>query len=98
MYYDKDGLEIDVDEWTELFSDKQYQIIQQDKIGNNFISTVWLGLNHSWNGGGIKIFETMVFNDSEEIEQDMERYETEAEAIRGHERFLEKYTNREQTE
>ena len=46
------------------------------------VSTVWLGLDHSYDGGPPLIFETMVFGGGLDLE--MERYSTEAEALAGH--------------
>lgn len=50
------------------------------------ISTVWLGLDHSFGGREPLIFETMLFPSN-----DMDRYSTEKEATEGHKRFVKKY-------
>ncbi len=52
------------------------------------ISTVFLGLNHSFEDDGSPLlFETMVFGGKHD--QDMERYSTWDEAERGHKKFIE---------
>ncbi|WP_104150985.1 hypothetical protein [Mycobacterium intracellulare] len=49
------------------------------------VSTVWLGMNHAWDGG-LAIFETMIFGgDYSEYQM---RYATEAEALAGHQRTV----------
>jgi hypothetical protein len=54
------------------------------------VSTVWLGLDHSfWPGHGPLIFETMVFDDRDMPAFDlMDRYGTLAQAERGHRAFV----------
>ena len=49
------------------------------------VSTVFLGLDHSW-GGQPHLFETMVFVNG--VEEGMERYATWDEAEAGHERWV----------
>lgn len=46
------------------------------------VSTVFLGLDHSWGDGEPQIFETMVFGGA--LDQEQERYSTWAEAEAGH--------------
>jgi hypothetical protein len=64
-HYDRKGRLIDVETWAGLFQDKKYQALGQSKTpkGRYLVSTVWLGIDHSWglNGGKPLIFETMVF-------------------------------------
>lgn len=53
-----------------------------------WVSTVWLGLDHSWSGGPPLIFETMIFGGP--LDQDyQQRYSTVEEARAGHERAVE---------
>jgi hypothetical protein len=88
MYFDKFGREItDMLEWARLFNDISYSRIgflellsKEEKIT---ISTVWLGINHSFSRSGLPlIFETMVFGSPLDGEQ--ERYSTLEEAQEGH--------------
>ncbi len=83
MYYDKQGKEITLAEWSQNFSDIDYKIVKKDIIGDYCISTIWLGVDQV-------IFETMIFTKDKDDELDMyqERYTTEEEALAGHERAV----------
>lgn len=86
-YYDPDGNPITSQEWSEMFKDVRLQQVAQDRVTDSegrdvSISTVWLGLDHSFGHGDPLIFETMIFGGSHD--QDMWRYSTRAEAIAGH--------------
>lgn len=63
-------------------------------IGHLWVSTVYLGLDHSFGGGPPLIFETMVFDhsDGETSSTDLycERWSTEAEALAGHNAVVER--------
>lgn len=70
--------------WGHDFKDMSIKIVKQDTLPNGlFISTVWLGLDHSWGSGPPLIFESMVFNNNFN-ELDMRRYSAENEALAGH--------------
>lgn len=95
--YDRQGNPITTAEWGRLVADDDYRRIGLTEIGPYTVSTVWLGLDHSFREGPPVIFETMVFTTSawntdrtEEdhellLEIDAARYHTEQEAITGHE-------------
>lgn len=90
-YYDKAGNPItDVLVWGRLFEDMDYRRIGQDVVimGDEpvNVSTVWLGIEHSWGRGRPVIFETMVFGGP--YDQEQMRYCTEAEAEQGHRRVV----------
>lgn len=92
-YYDKEGNPIGLWEWSCLFEDVSYKRIAGKLIGNFFVSTVWLGLNHNFFSGQTPlIFETMVFNEKEDKYRDFEceRYATLEEALQGHKEMCEK--------
>jgi hypothetical protein len=96
MYFDKTGLPITMRQWAELrelgldpdgkYGEGSYQRVAQDTVGQAWVSTVWLGMDHgfSWGSEHYKpvIFETMIFG-GEHDEATM-RYCTEWEAIKGH--------------
>lgn len=93
-YFDRKGKPIGLMNWAEKFEDNEYTIVKQDYVDRYFVSTVWLGLNHSlcfFKDAPIQIFETMIFlKDPQEDEDDpllsfQERYSTEEDAIKGHE-------------
>ena len=83
-YYDRAGKPISQDEWFARFNDKR--IAKTTIVDGVDVSTVWLGLDHSWGDGPPLIFETMVFGG--EHDQDCWRYSTEEQAKAGHERVV----------
>lgn len=87
-------------EWGQDFEDRSKKIVEQTELPNGkWVSTVWLGLDHQYGDGPPLIFETMVFTEKTDKglggEEDMERYSTEAEAIEGHKRMVEKWSRGE---
>jgi hypothetical protein len=86
-YYDRKGNEISMVRWSMLWRKNTYLIIKQEHVGDYWISTVWLGINHNFmRDGPPLIFETMVFK-GKESDLASERYSTEEEALAGHERI-----------
>ena len=98
MYFDRTGHPITMRQWGELrelgldpggkYGDGSYQRVAQDTVGEAWVSTVWLGMDH---GFGFNrdpenyrpvIFETMIFGGK--YDQTQIRYCTEWEAIKGH--------------
>lgn len=99
MYYDRNGQPIDMMTWAKTFEDHEARVVGQHWVRGWMVSTVWLGLDHSFNPfsqGPPIIFETMIFppgddapeGDSIWSEQHCERYATEAAAQAGHDRAL----------
>jgi hypothetical protein len=86
QYFDRQGKPMDLTQWLASFESGD-RIVAADDVGEATVSTVWLGLNHSFTDGPPLIFETMVFGG--EHDQDQERYSTEAEALAGHRRIVE---------
>jgi len=98
MYFDRQGQPITMRRWGELretelepdgcYGSTSYVRVGEDQVGDARISTVWLGIDHGWGftrGDGDYrpiIFETMIFGGAHDNE--MMRYSTEAEAIKGH--------------
>lgn len=88
-YYDRKGRPLTCLQWAELIERNPdgYKFVGQDQIGPYRVSTIWLGLDHSFGGGPPMIFETMIFtgkySDGGYI-QYQERYSTEEQAIAGH--------------
>lgn len=62
--YRRNGESIGIYEWAILFENDKYRRVALTRLpgGKKYVSTVWLGLNHSFDGGDPKIFETMVFS------------------------------------
>ena len=90
-----------LEEWSIRFEDMDYQRIAfTDLPGNRHVSTVWLGLDHSFGERLPLIFESMAFrgravniedlksNEPFREELDCKRYSTEAEARTGHEAMV----------
>ena len=63
--------------------------VAKDSIGGSEVSTVFLGLDHSFvEGGPPLVFETVVFDG--EFDGEMDRYSTWDEAVKGHNSMVEK--------
>ncbi len=85
-YYDRNGNPITSYQWQTKFNELSYKRIDYTELPNGYVSTVWLGLNHSWEANKILIFESMAFlNDGGELQ---ERYATEKEAREGHKKMV----------
>jgi hypothetical protein len=100
IFYRRDGTPCpDEMEWAKQFSRDHAQKRVRETILSNglWVSTVWIGIDHAFNNGPPMIFETMVFPSKERLGEDldMERYATEAEAIDGHRRMVEKWKTHE---
>lgn len=105
-WYWRDGsvaCDMDEPDWVdkmkaveEKLRDFDYKVVGRTKLKKYWVSTVWLGLDHSWDGDKPLIFETMVFPHDDLSEQEMERYSTEKEALAGHKRIVDKWRKIEQ--
>lgn len=71
----------DINEWGKLFESKE-RIVKQDDFDGVRVSTVFLGIDHSFMGGPPLLFETMIFGG--EHDQYCERYTTWEQAEAGH--------------
>jgi hypothetical protein len=77
---------IEAADWLEEGSDRR--TVKRDEIGDITVSTVFLGLDHSWTPGGKPVlWETMIFGG--EHDQYQERYTSYEDALEGHEKALE---------
>jgi hypothetical protein len=88
-YILKDGvpvLEPDLLTWASWFEDRDKRRIALTEIGDAKVSTVFLGIDHSFGGGAPVLFETMIFGG--EHDEYQERYHTLEEAMIGHERAV----------
>ncbi len=84
--YDKNGSPISMEEWGERLKAPEYKRVAETTLTDGkWISTVWLGLDHGFEGGQPLIFETMVFTSEKDLdEHDMERYCNIEQAEQGH--------------
>lgn len=78
---DRLPLAVDLHTWGRWFGTADRQIAD-DRIGAVRVSTVFLGVDHSFGNGDPLLFETMVFGGPLNGEQ--WRYSTYSEAERGH--------------
>lgn len=84
---------VDLTTWAVWFekSDRRVRRSVYNDVNDNeiVVSTVFLGLDHSFSDGGPPIlFETMVFGGK--LDEEMERYATWDQAVAGHDRMLRK--------
>lgn len=79
--------EPDLMKWGAFFEQSHSRILQQDSANGIKVSTVFLGLDHSFADGPPLLWETMIFGG--EHDQYQERYSTRAQAIEGHNVALE---------
>jgi hypothetical protein len=93
-YYDRQGNRMTLRQWARSFEKRPDRRVAETTLPDGtWISTVWLGLDHSFGSGPPLIFETMVFPSQDDMrDQDCDRYSTEAEALDGHARMVEKWT------
>lgn len=104
QHYDRKGKPITFCAWALLFEDREgYGRVRATTVGQWWISTIWLGLDHGFNYPERAdyqpvIFETMVFwhgpEGMERMYEEGDRYSTEAEARRGHASFIRRIRQR----
>ncbi len=97
-YFSQEGIGYDDTlKWAKHIEERDNKSIKQEYVffGRFWISTVWLGLDHSWNENEPPlIFESMVFNSNHDgYDLDMNRYTTREEAIAGHQALVRKWSN-----
>ena len=98
-YYILDGHEVvksDLMTWARWLEITKNRHVAREAIGEADISTVFLGLDHSFGQGPPLLFETMIFG--LEGEEPQWRYSTWEEAEAGHVRALEYARNALQVE
>ena len=102
LYYRRDGTPYTGTQkeqtlaWADDFEDRAKKRVKRDVLPNGYqVSTVWLGLDHSFGSEKPQIFETMVFGKVLGRELDTDRYASEAEALEGHERMVQKWQEKE---
>jgi len=87
----KNPYEVSLEEGLKVYEDMSMKIVQQDRLDNGvFVSTVFLGLDHSWSDSlnhEPVLFETMIFEGP--YDQYQVRYTTYNNALNGHKQALE---------
>lgn len=81
----------DITVWSFFYQNKKNIIVEQTTIGDIKVSTVFLGIDHSFDEGYPILFETMIFGG--EHDQYQERYRTWDEAVKGHHEACEMVIN-----
>jgi len=76
--------EPDIQAWAEYINNNENRVLAQDTVGNQFISTVFLGINYGWNDEAPVIFETMIFTDGDMSGEEQRRYTTREESLLTH--------------
>jgi hypothetical protein len=83
-----------VEEWEQWWP-RGERIVGRTPLENGYrVSTVFLGLDHSFGDGPPLWFETMVFPVDSYTEEDMERYSTWDEAEAGHIAMVRKWMDK----
>lgn len=77
----------DVIKWAEWF-EKADRHVAKEIVGEATISTVFLGIDHRWNGPKPVLFETIVFGGP--LDQEQVHYCTWDEAEAGHKKMVER--------
>jgi hypothetical protein len=72
--------------WGRWMEDGNRQVALDSVGGGAYVSTVFLGLDHSFGDGPPLLYETMIFGGRHDGYQ--ERYATREEALEGHRRAL----------
>jgi hypothetical protein len=76
-------------EWAQFFESPKKRVLQQDRVGKYFVSTVFLGIDHNFAGGGEPLlWETMIFPEGGLRELYQCRYSTLQQAESGHQSAL----------
>lgn len=79
----------DLMEWAQWFETADRHV-DKTMVGDIKVSTVFLGLDHRFGEGEPELFETMIFDDGGEFDEEMWRYATWEEAVAGHKKAVEK--------
>jgi hypothetical protein len=90
---DKHAVRTTIEEWAKWFEDIEHRRVAEEYIGPYRVSTVFLGLDHSFGGPRPLMFETKTFDEQGE-ELDCDRCTTWEEAIDMHKRAVEHAKNR----
>lgn len=81
--------------WGQWMNDPAKRVVSQERVGRHWISTVFLGLDHSFSEREPPIlWETMVFNKESEHpceDIDCRRYSDHESACRGHNELVAEY-------
>jgi hypothetical protein len=92
-------INVSIEDWAEWLraGGREQKRVDLTKVGNYYVSTVFLGTDHNWFEQGEPIlFETMIYHCSNgEFEDDQWRYCTWDEAVKGHNQIVRKMKRKE---
>lgn len=82
--------------WFQTHSNK----VKVTRLNNYSVSTIFLGIDHSWGGGVPLLFETMVFEEKNRIKKGefagvQMRWNTHEEAVKGHNKLVREIKKKE---
>jgi hypothetical protein len=80
------------EKWAKNFCNISKTRVAEFENDNILVSTVFLGLDHSFLEAEMHVFETMVFENGSEV--DCERSATYQEALKIHDELVQKYSRR----
>jgi hypothetical protein len=88
----RDHIPVEVEDplvWAQFFEDMENRRVAETLIGSARISTVFLGLDHNFGGEGPPLlFESMIFEGPEDLNEREVRYATWDEATAGHQELV----------
>lgn len=95
IFFNKQGEPITASEYAALRGDDNYFRIGDTRVGNIWVSTVWLGCDHSFSNhakGRVLQFETMAFR----MKNDRDGYEVPGESLEGEgDQYFDRYWTEE---
>ena len=78
----------DLRAWARWLEGKDARRVKHTKFGKVNVSTVFLGIDHSFGGATPMLFETMVFGGP--LDQEQDRYSNWEDAEKGHDAMVER--------
>lgn len=83
----KKPIKATIEEYSKWISKNPKQkVVKQELIKDSKVSTVFLGLDHSWESDTPVLWETMIFGGKEDMYQD--RYTSYKDAVIGHKKAV----------
>ena len=88
-YYNKKGVLINADRWSDLYNNHKYRTIAEETLNNKLIvRTQWVGFDYSYSGYTPRVFESIVFSNKG---VDYQRYSSLKEAKLGHKMLISRW-------
>lgn len=85
-------VECSLEEWAKFFESPRRIIKRSEFANGEFISTIFLGIDHGWGDGyDPLLFESMTFEGGSMSGTDQQRYTTYDDALKGHDAMVAAY-------